>query len=75
MYLNVFSIIECGVVLGVFKVISCMAHVSDVKQHFIRYLNIIFYYIEMWGDLGSASKLMYGSCIRYKVTFYSIICI
>ena len=49
-----------------------MAHVSDVKQHFIRYLNIIFYYIEMWGDLGSASKLMYGSCIRYKVTFYSI---
>lgn len=67
-----FSIIECGAVLGVFKVISCMAHVSDVKQYFIRYLNIIFYYIEMWCDLGSSSKLMYGSCIRYKVTFYSI---
>ena len=55
-----------------FLVISCMAHVLDVKQYFIRYLNIIFYHIEMWCDLGSSSKLMYGSCIRYKVTFYSI---
>ena len=55
-----------------FLVISCMAHVSDVKQYFIRYLNIIFYCIEMWCDLRSSSKLMYGSCIRYKVTFYSI---
>ena len=46
-----------------------MAHISDVKHYFIRYLNISKCVVILG---GKANSCMYGSCVRYKVTFYSI---